>query len=105
MHTFLKTFSANGKFFMHLIDTVTDATFIVDEEEGPQGKRLFVVDSSANVSDSDGNRIGNFVSGQSNRWGFINRQGRQNWTQHTTAEAEGLLHAERVVFAQMLEAA
>lgn len=103
METFLNTFIANGKFFEHYIDTVTDETFIVDEEEGPSGKRLFVV-SNDGVVTKDDEAIGKFITGPNCRWGFIDgNTGKQTWTQHTSAEAEGLLNAERVIFAQMLE--
>lgn len=106
METLLNTFNAGGKFFSHYIDTVTDATFIVDEEEGPQGKRLFSVSSGCVVSDSEDQVIGRFVSSphRPSRWGFIDLKGKQMWTDHTVDEAEGLLLAERVVFKQMLEA-
>lgn len=108
METFLATFTANGKFYSHLIDNVTDETFItLESEAGPMGQRLYRVDAGANVFDADNKAIGRFIVGpqRPGLWGYIDFKGAQIWSKHSIDEAEGLLNAEREIFKQLLEAA
>lgn len=110
MQTHLASFTAKGKFYAHLIDTVTDETFIVDEENvtlDGWGERIYRVDSNANVWNAANIDIGRFIVGpqRPGLWGYIDKKGLQIWSKHSIDEAEGLLAAEREVFKQLLEAA
>ena len=92
-----------GKFYGHYLDTVTDATFVVDEEDG-DGERVFEVSADCYVT-KQGEALGKFVTRIDGHWGFIAHGGKQMWSPNTIHQAEGLLQAERWAFKQLLEAA